>query len=146
MSSSLLPSSPNERAEKPSNHPPRKSTTALILQTLSTSLSTIGHFLLPECLIVNSSPQVLHETSWLDGLRGVAALLVVLQHEHAMVNMGLHRCYGYDHDDETRSLAYWPVVRLLFSGGSFAVMVFFYISGKFFIFSWRGGGVGLVVG
>lgn len=69
---------------------------------------------------------------------------MVLQHEHAMVNMGLHRCYGYGHDDETRSLAYWPVVRLLFSGGSFAVMVFFYISGKFFIFSWRtgrGGGV-----
>lgn len=66
---------------------------------------------------------------------------MVLQHEHAMVNMGLHRCYGYD--DETRSLAYWPVVRLLFSGGSFAVMVFFYISGKFFIFSfifsWRRG-------
>lgn len=57
---------------------------------------------------------------------------MVLQHEHAMVNMGLHRCYG--HDDETRSLAYWPVVRLLFSGGSFAVMVFFYISGKFFFF------------
>lgn len=93
---------------------------------------------------MNSPPQVLHETSWLDGLRGVAALLVVLQHEHAMVNMGLHRCYG--HDDQTRSVAYWPVVRLLFSGGSFAVMVFFYISGKFLIFSmifsWRGGGGG----
>lgn len=93
---------------------------------------------------MNSPPQVLHETSWLDGLRGVAALLVVLQHEHAMVNMGLHRCYGHD-DDETRSLAYWPVVRLLFSGGSFAVMVFFYISGKFFslLFSLgpEGGGV-----
>lgn len=57
---------------------------------------------------------------------------MVLQHEHAMVNMGLHRCYG--HDDQTRSLAYWPVVRLLFSGGSFAVMVFFYISGKCFPF------------
>ncbi|KAL9527262.1 O-acetyltransferase [Sphaerulina musiva] len=126
-SSSILPSSNNERTEKTPNHPPRKSTTTLVLQTLQTSLSTIGHFLLPECLIVNSPPQVLHETSWLDGLRGVAALLVVLQHEHAMVNMGLHRCYG--HDDETRSLAYWPVVRLLFSGGSFAVMVFYYISG-----------------
>lgn len=92
---------------------------------------------------MNSPPQVLHETSWLDGLRGVAALLVVLQHEHAMVNMGLHRCYGYGHDDETRSLAYWPVVRLLFSGGSFAVMVFFYISGKFFsvLFSLGEGGL-----
>lgn len=75
---------------------------------------------------------------------------MVLQHEHAMVNMGLHRCYYYGHDDdETRSLAYWPVVRLLFSGGSFAVMVFFYISGKFFyflLFSLGEAGVGLVVG
>lgn len=72
---------------------------------------------------------------------------MVLQHEHAMVNMGLHRCYG--HDDQTRSLAYWPVVRLLFSGGSFAVMVFFYISGEFFFlydFLLERRGWGLVVG
>lgn len=70
---------------------------------------------------------------------------MVLQHEHAMVNMGLHRCYG--HDDQTRSLAYWPVVRLLFSGGSFAVMVFFYISGKcFFSLSFSLGEAGVGVG
>ncbi|KAI5360280.1 putative acyltransferase 3 domain-containing protein [Septoria linicola] len=99
----------------------------ILLTRLRHYLAVIGNFIVPEFLLEPSpNKKPLHETAWLDGLRGVAALLVVLQHEHSMINMGHAHCYHYP---EQTSPAAWPFVRLLFSGGSFAVILFFLISG-----------------
>ena len=98
-----------------------------ILTRLQNWLAAIGYFILPECLYESRLKRPIGETSWLDGLRGVAALLVVLQHMQAQVNMGMHQCYHYP---ETSALSFWPIIRLFFSGGSFAVILFFFISGK----------------
>lgn len=99
---------------------------------LTNHLSQLPHALVPE--VFQSSPPSAttghkrrSDTAWLDGLRGVAALMVVLQHEQAMVYMGHAFCY---HWPEQTSPASWPILRLAFSGGSFAVVVFFVISGE----------------
>ncbi|KAM3420414.1 hypothetical protein BST61_g3688 [Cercospora zeina] len=98
---------------------------------LTAHLSQLPHALVPE-VFQSSSPSTTaalkrhSDTAWLDGLRGVAALMVVLQHEQAMVYMGHAFCY---HWPEQISPASWPILRLAFSGGSFAVVVFFVISG-----------------
>ncbi|CAK1362713.1 uncharacterized protein RHO25_007033 [Cercospora beticola] len=98
---------------------------------LTNHLSQLPQALVPE-FFQSSPPSATtghkrrSDTAWLDGLRGVAALMVVLQHEQAMVYMGHAFCY---HWPEQTSPASWPILRLAFSGGSFAVVVFFVISG-----------------
>ncbi|KXT11436.1 hypothetical protein AC579_7254 [Pseudocercospora musae] len=68
------------------------------------------------------------DTAWLDGLRGVAALLVVIQHIHPAV-WWLAMCDDVSDESTAISPGTWPVLRLLFTGGSLAVQLFFVISG-----------------
>ena len=78
------------------------------------------------------------ETAWMDGLRGAAAFAVCIVHLAFYTHPLLDQCFGHQmrspeapHDVffTMRSPAALPIVRLFFSGGHFAVMVFFVISG-----------------
>lgn len=74
----------------------------------------------------------LGRTAYLDGLRGFAAFLVYWQHHHLWARdaMGADKifenAFGYDGKHYFATL---PFVRTFFSGGHFAVTVFFVISG-----------------
>lgn len=75
-----------------------------------------------------SSQTALHKTAYLDGLRGFAALLVYCLHHQVWAHSGLilENAFGYDHQYYFACL---PGIRTFFSGGHFAVSVFFVISG-----------------
>ncbi|EME79433.1 uncharacterized protein MYCFIDRAFT_35070 [Pseudocercospora fijiensis CIRAD86] len=72
-------------------------------------------------------------TAYLDGLRGVAALCVVFTHveEWAQNDYNgnldrLRKPWGWK---EQHLLACWPMLRFIFTGGGFAVALFFIMSG-----------------
>ncbi|EKD15317.1 uncharacterized protein L3040_001684 [Drepanopeziza brunnea f. sp. 'multigermtubi'] len=74
----------------------------------------------------------LFPTSYLDGLRGFAALLVYIQHHELWVREAdgdgeiFENGFGYN---GKHHFATFPFIRLFFSGGHFAVPIFFVISG-----------------
>ncbi|MCJ1440174.1 MAG: hypothetical protein MMC23_000657 [Stictis urceolatum] len=73
----------------------------------------------------------LKSTSWLDGLRGFAALMVYFHHHQLWVHDStqtkyFENSYGYDGG---YYFAAFPFVRTFFSGGHYAVSTFFVISG-----------------
>ncbi|KAG9240528.1 putative acyltransferase [Calycina marina] len=71
-------------------------------------------------------------TAYLDGIRGLAAFLVYWQHHQGWARLGgpaneiLENGYGFE---DRYYFAAMPVFRLLFTGGHFAVPVFFVLSG-----------------
>jgi peptidoglycan/LPS O-acetylase OafA/YrhL len=71
-------------------------------------------------------------TAWLDGLRGFAALLVCWHHHQLWAHNadGLNGMYenAFGFEDK-RAFVALPFVRIFFSGGHYAVSVFFVISG-----------------
>lgn len=74
-----------------------------------------------------SPPNRLRSTAWLDGLRGIAALEVVIYHYSERwgdIDVG----YGSGGDD-TRTLLRLPFVRALYDSGAAMVCLFFIISG-----------------
>jgi peptidoglycan/LPS O-acetylase OafA/YrhL len=81
---------------------------------------------------LSGSKKPVRRTAWLDGLRGFAALLVCWHHQQLWAHdaFGLNRIYenafGYNGQYYFVSL---PLIRTFFSGGHFAVAVFFVISG-----------------
>ncbi|KIW15021.1 hypothetical protein PV08_07808 [Exophiala spinifera] len=74
----------------------------------------------------------LHKTAYLDGLRGFAALMVYCLHHQVWGHAGiggefiLENVYGWEGQYYFICL---PGIRLFFSGGHFAVAIFFVISG-----------------
>ncbi|OAA37053.1 Acyltransferase 3 [Cordyceps fumosorosea ARSEF 2679] len=81
-----------------------------------------------------SRPSNLHKTAYLDGLRGFAALIVYWHHHELWVH-NMHRwnqngifenSFGYEGKHHFVAL---PGIRILFSGGHFAVSIFFVLSG-----------------
>jgi len=70
-------------------------------------------------------------TAWLDGLRGWAAFNVAIVHLTVYTHDWAELCYGIEvlPDYPLTSPIVMPFVRLIFSGGHFAVMLFFHISG-----------------
>lgn len=70
-------------------------------------------------------------TAWLDGLRGFAAFLVYWHHNMLWSHGGkgnfiFENAFGYEGRHYFATL---PFVRIFFSGGHFAVAIFFVISG-----------------
>ncbi|KAL5115271.1 hypothetical protein ACEQ8H_006863 [Pleosporales sp. CAS-2024a] len=79
----------------------------------------------------NTPKKSLRSTAWLDGLRGFAAFIVYWHHNQLWAHDGkgnliFENAFGYE---KRRYFAALPFVRLWFSGGHFAVAVFFVISG-----------------
>ncbi|EKD14601.1 uncharacterized protein L3040_000125 [Drepanopeziza brunnea f. sp. 'multigermtubi'] len=68
----------------------------------------------------------LHPTAWLDGLRGVASLLVVFHHSSALWYMPLNR--GWHSSPEDVYFVQLPIIRLFYSGPAM-VAIFFVVSG-----------------
>ncbi|KAI4152493.1 MAG: hypothetical protein L6R39_001799 [Caloplaca ligustica] len=71
-------------------------------------------------------PKTFYPTSWLDGLRGVAALFVFFHHASQIWLRGLRPGWGSGPD--AHHIMQLPVLRIVFSGGAM-VSVFFVISG-----------------
>ncbi|KAH8726386.1 acyltransferase family-domain-containing protein [Phaeosphaeriaceae sp. PMI808] len=87
----------------------------------------------PEFLTLGPKNQKssIRRTTWLDGLRGFAAFLVYLHHNQLWAhgnkgNTVFENGFGFEKRYYFSAL---PFVRLLFSGGHFAVSIFFVISG-----------------
>ena len=75
-----------------------------------------------------TSPQS-RPLAYLDGLRGIAALMVYFQHHITQFygdSCDITKIYGYK---ETHHFAALPFVRVFFTGGAPAVMIFFVLSG-----------------
>ncbi|KAF8861068.1 hypothetical protein BDZ45DRAFT_647964 [Acephala macrosclerotiorum] len=81
--------------------------------------------LLPS-FIFTSPPRTLHPTSYLDGLRGVAALIVFL--DHFVLNWYYVLRNGYLSSPTDVYFLQLPIIRLIFAGRA-SVGVFFVISG-----------------
>jgi len=78
-----------------------------------------------------NSRKPLRRTAWLDGLRGFAAFIVYLHHNQLWAhglngNLIYESAFGYEGRHYFAAL---PFVRHFFSGGHFAVAIFFVISG-----------------
>lgn len=93
--------------------------------------TSIGHTLLPSFvssyLRPNSAARTkrLHDTAYLDGLRGIGAFVVYLHHTHMMYSMdGL---YGYGSKAGANHILQLPFIRLVTAGPG-AVALFFLIS------------------
>lgn len=80
----------------------------------------------PSFLDRNAQPRKLHPTSYLDGLRGVAAFIVFV--DHFAVPWFENLKYGYGSSEENYWLPQLPIVRLVYSGRA-SVGVFFVVSG-----------------
>lgn len=88
----------------------------------------------PEILTrsANGPRKPLHRTAYLDGIRGFAAFLVFWHHHQLWardsIEIGkvLENAFGYDGQYYFACL---PFIRVFFSGGHFAVSIFFVISG-----------------
>ncbi|ORY19031.1 acyltransferase 3 [Clohesyomyces aquaticus] len=80
----------------------------------------------------NAHKRPLRRTAWLDGLRGFAAFTVYWHHHHLWAHeaVGLNRIYenAFGYGGKHYFVAF-PGVRILFSGGHFAVAIFFILSG-----------------
>ncbi len=94
----------------------------------------VVHLLGRRILLKPTTPKKEHlkTTSWLDGLRGFAALLVYFHHHQLWVHMPgnksrwFENSYGYEGE---YYFAAMHGIRIFFSGGHFAVATFFVISG-----------------
>ncbi|KAJ4332665.1 hypothetical protein N0V87_008225 [Didymella glomerata] len=78
-----------------------------------------------------SPKKLLRRTAWLDGLRGFAAFIVFLHHNQLWShdihgNSVFENGFGYN---KRHYFAALPFIRHFFSGGHFAVAIFFVISG-----------------
>lgn len=78
-----------------------------------------------------SPKKLLRRTAWLDGLRGFAAFMVLLHHNQLWAhdihgNSVFENSFGYQGRHYFAAL---PFIRHFFSGGHFAVAIFFVISG-----------------
>ncbi|KAF5710019.1 acyltransferase 3 [Fusarium globosum] len=72
----------------------------------------------------------LARTSYLDGLRGFASLLVFIHHHvlwaHNSAYSTIERSFGYKQQHDFITL---PFIRILFNGGHFGTAIFFVLSG-----------------
>ncbi|TVY45346.1 hypothetical protein LCER1_G008289 [Lachnellula cervina] len=81
---------------------------------------------LPSDELTRSSRR-LHSTAWLDGLRGVASLLVVIHHSSWLWYPRLSEGWGSSPDSQW--FVQLPMIRIFYAAGSAMVAVFFIVSG-----------------
>jgi peptidoglycan/LPS O-acetylase OafA/YrhL len=72
-------------------------------------------------------PRRLHPTAWLDGLRGVASLMVAIHHSSWLWYPGLSNGWGISPDN--RLFVQLPIIRIFYAAGSAMVAIFFIVSG-----------------
>ena len=72
------------------------------------------------------APRKMHKTGWLDGLRGVASLMVMFHHSSVLWYRGLHR--GWGSSPENYHFVQFPIIRIFYTGPAM-VAIFFVISG-----------------
>lgn len=89
-------------------------------------LSELCRHVLSGLLVGDKSPQVDRSTAYLDGLRGLAALCVYI--EHFSIILYPYIRYGYNSSSSRTSLLQLPIIRILFAGTSM-VNIFFILSG-----------------
>ena len=93
----------------------------------------LPHLLARLILLKPATPHdQLRPTSWLDGLRGFAALLVYFHHHQLWVHMTNNRSRWFENSYGYEGEYYFAAmhgIRTFFSGGHFAVATFFVISG-----------------
>ncbi|KAE9369373.1 hypothetical protein N431DRAFT_413247 [Stipitochalara longipes BDJ] len=101
---------------------------------LSTIISTIAVFLIPSFLQRSnrSKSTKITETSYLNGVRGLASFLVYFQHIATEYGDWIH--YGYHSRPDDNYFIQLPYIRLLYSG-RFMVAIFFVLSG--YVLSYR---------
>ncbi|TVY17929.1 hypothetical protein LARI1_G004466 [Lachnellula arida] len=73
------------------------------------------------------SSRRLHSTAWLDGLRGVASLLVVMHHSSWLWYPNLSKGWGSSPDNLW--FVQLPFIRIFYAAGSAMVAIFFVVSG-----------------
>ena len=91
-------------------------------------------YIVTPSILTKAPRQELASTSYLDGLRGFAALLVYIQHHQIIAHLSypenstdiFYNAFGYRNQYYFACL---PFIRIFFSGGNFAVATFFVISG-----------------
>jgi hypothetical protein len=102
--------------------------------TLSPLIHTLKPSFLHQPLPTHNSrpPRALHSASYLDGLRGVAALIVFIDHFtiHCFENMK----FGYGSSPENNHSIQLPILKLVYSGRA-SVGVFFVVIG--FVLSYK---------
>jgi peptidoglycan/LPS O-acetylase OafA/YrhL len=89
-------------------------------------VSELCRHVLSGLMVRDKSPQVDRSTVYLDGLRGLAALCVYI--EHFSIILFPYIRYGYNSSNSRTSLLQLPIVRILFAGTSM-VNIFFILSG-----------------
>ncbi|KUJ08245.1 uncharacterized protein LY89DRAFT_338870 [Mollisia scopiformis] len=104
-----------------------------IFPLVKNHLLTTIIFLVPSFLHRTTTPSKLHSTSYLDGLRGVAAFFVFIH--HSVIDWYPFLKYGYGSSADDHNIFQLPFIRLLYSGGAM-VCIFFVISG--FVLSKKG--------
>ena len=73
-------------------------------------------------------PAPRHSTAFLDGVRGVAAFFVFIQHYVGSFDLNVHE-HGFGESGTYYYFASFPFVRIIFNGGNPAVAIFFVLSG-----------------
>lgn len=147
-----LNSSPSDRDSRGRDHPPPTDNTSKPFESrpiiswrteprfeFAVDFHGLGRHIVPMLLALlpsfirtpkNKKPKKLFPTSYLDGLRGVAAFFVVIH--HYTVQYTIHSSTGYGYEKKGKDQEDWffqlPMIRLVHSG-RFMVVIFFVLSG-----------------
>jgi peptidoglycan/LPS O-acetylase OafA/YrhL len=105
-----------------------KFTVRLLVATFRHCLQCVIPSFLQNLFRTSHEPRILHRTSFLDGLRGVAAFIVAFVHLVAAKERWLLPSYGHSNDGMGSNMLQLPFIRVFFAARPM-VHIFFVISG-----------------